>query len=119
MLAEAPGAVRVRVHPLSVNVTQRVREIGVRQALGARTRDIARLVIAQGMRLTGVGVVLGVVLALVAGRWVGPLLFETAPDDAMVIGGVAALLLAVAALSAALPAWRASRLPPALALRAE
>ena len=104
---------------IAYDVAQRVREIGVRQALGARTRDIAGLVVAHGLRVAGLGALLGVGVALVAGRWVGPLLFDTTPYDARILGGVAALLLGVAALAAALPAWRASRLPPALALRAE
>jgi ABC-type antimicrobial peptide transport system permease subunit len=104
---------------IAYDVAQRVREIGVRLALGARMGDIARLIVVQGMRLALLGVGLGLAVALLAGRWVGPMLFDTAPYDALVLGGVAALLLSVAALSAALPAWRASRLQPSLALRAE
>jgi predicted permease len=101
------------------DVAQRVREIGVRLALGARGGDVARLVVARGVRLAGAGVVLGVAAALAAGRWVAPLLFETAPYDPGVLGGGAAALLAVAALAGALPAWRAARLAPSSALRTE
>jgi predicted permease len=104
---------------IAYDAAQRTRELGVRQALGARSRDLVRLVVAHGVRIAAVGVALGVAAALAVGRWVGPMLFDTGARDPRVIGGVAALLLFVAALAGAVPAWRAARVPPGAALRAE
>ena len=104
---------------LSVSVTERTREIGVRSALGATSRDILALVLHQGMVLTGVGVALGLILALAASRPLAALLFELTPLDPLTYGSVVVLLLAVAAFACWAPAWRAARLDPALTLRAE
>jgi predicted permease len=104
---------------IAYDVAQRMREMGVRIALGARPRDILRLVVGEGVRVAAVGIALGGVVALAAGRWVGALLFDTSADDPMVIGGVAATLLAVAAAACLVPAWRATRVPPGSALRVE
>jgi putative ABC transport system permease protein len=104
---------------LSVSVTERTREIGVRSALGASARDILALVLREGMVLTGVGVVVGLVLAWAAGRSLAALLFELPPLDPVTYGGVVVLLLGVATLACWGPAWRAARLDPALTLRAE
>jgi hypothetical protein len=81
----------------------------VRIALGARAADVLRLVVGQGVRVAGAGVAVGTVAALGAGRWVGPLLFDTAPHDPVVIGGVALALLGVATAASLVPAWRATR----------
>jgi ABC-type antimicrobial peptide transport system permease subunit len=91
----------------------------VRSALGATSRDILALVLRQGMVLTGVGVALGLPLALAAGRPLAALLFELTPLDPLTYGSVVALLLGVAALACWAPALRAARLDPALTLRAE
>ncbi len=104
---------------LSVSVTERTREIGVRSALGATSRDILALVLRQGMVLTGVGVAFGLILALAASRPLAALLFELTPLDPLTYGSVVVLLLGVAALACWVPAWRAARLDPALTLRAE
>jgi len=100
-------------------VAWRRREIGVRSALGASRAQLSRLVIAQGLSMAGAGVVLGLVLARVGGRWVEPHLFETSAGDPTVLAGAALTLLAVAVLAAWLPARRAARIPPTEALRAE
>ena len=104
---------------LSVTVTERTREIGVRSALGASSREIVALVLRQGMVLTGIGVLLGLVLAWAASRSLATLLFELPPLDPVTYAGVVILLLGVAAVACWGPAWRAARLDPALSLRAE
>lgn len=104
---------------IAYHVVQRRRELGVRIALGALTGSMLRLVVSEGVRFAALGVVIGAVIALAAGRWVGPLLFEQSPRDPVVFGGVALLLLAVAAAASAIPAHRATRLDPNTVLRAE
>ena len=102
---------------IACSVAQRTREIGVRVALGAQRKDVLRLVIGQGMWLTGTGVALGVVGALGLSRYVEALLFETAPTDPATLATVALLLLAIALGACWIPARRASRLDPIHALR--
>jgi predicted permease len=104
---------------ITYDVAQRTRELGVRIALGARATNVLWLVVGQGMRVAGVGIVVGLLIALAAGRWVGPLLFDTTPHDPAVLGGVALALFGVAVMSSLVPAWRATRVPPGVALRAE
>jgi putative ABC transport system permease protein len=104
---------------LSVSVTERTREIGVRSALGASSRDILALVLRQGMVLTAVGVALGLGLAWAASRSLAVLLFELPALDPVTYASVVVLLLGVAALACSGPAWRAARLDPAATLRAE
>jgi putative ABC transport system permease protein len=104
---------------LSVSVTERTREIGVRSALGASSRDILGLVLRQGMVLAAVGVVVGLGLAWAASRSLAALLFELPPLDPVTYAGVVALLLGVSALACWGPAWRAARLDPAITLRVE
>ena len=104
---------------IAFNVTQRIHELGVRVALGARTPDILRLVIGEGMRLAVLGVVLGLGAALVAGRYVATLLFKVSPTDAATFVIVGAALLVVAVAASFAPALRAARVPPNVALRAE
>jgi predicted permease len=104
---------------LSHDVSQRRHELGVRAALGAGLGDIVRLVVGQGLRVTIVGTVFGVGLALAAGRLVASLLYGVAPRDPTVLVLVTLLLLLVAGLASAVPAWRASRVDPLEALRAE
>jgi predicted permease len=100
-------------------VTQRSHELGVRIALGAQVGNIVRLVVRYGVGLALVGIVIGTVLAINAGRWVEPLLFDTSPRDPVTFGVVAAVLLLVALVASLVPAWRASRVDPIEALRAE
>ena len=102
---------------LSYGVRQRRREIGVRMALGAGSRDVLRLVLGEGARLSLLGVALSVPVALGVSRILARLLFEVRPDDPAVLGFVSAFLLAVAALASWLPARRATRIEPSIALR--
>ena len=101
------------------HVAQRRREIGLRVALGAERRDIVRMVLAQGLRLVWGGVAVGLPAALLAMGAVRSLLFDVKPYDVSVFAAIPALLVAVAALACALPAARAARLDPAIALRDE
>ena len=103
----------------SYNVAQRSHELGVRVALGAQSRDVVRLVVGQGARFATIGLGLGLALAYLAARWVQPLLFQQSARDPAVYGAVAALLLTVALLSSALPAWRATHADPNTALRSD
>jgi predicted permease len=104
---------------LSGSVTERTREIGVRSALGASRADILALVIRQAMTLTGIGVMIGIAGAIAASRALISLLFGVSRLDPITYCGVIALLAAVAALAAWMPAWRAARVDPVRALRAE
>ena len=100
-------------------VTQRTREIGVRVALGAQTRDVVVLVASEGAWIALAGLAIGVLAAWILRRSVESMLFGVAPDDALTFGGVALLLGVVSLLAAYLPARRAARIDPVLALRAE
>jgi ABC-type antimicrobial peptide transport system permease subunit len=104
---------------IAYSVAQRTQEIGVRIALGAGVGDVVRLVLGEGMRFAIVGIVTGGGGALWASRWLGPLLFSVSPNDPAVYGVVAMVLLAVALLASAIPATRASRVDPNVALRSE
>jgi putative ABC transport system permease protein len=104
---------------IAYNVAQRFHELGVRVALGAGAPDLVRLVLSQGMRVATIGLVLGVAIALAAGRWLKPLLFQESPHDPVVLGIVAAVLLGVAALASFIPALRAAHVDPVRALRTE
>jgi putative ABC transport system permease protein len=104
---------------LSGSVNERIREIGVRIALGATRTEIVSLVVRQAMTLTAAGVVIGLAAALFASRALETLLFGITRRDPATYVGVVAILLGAAALAAWLPAWRAARVDPALTLRAE
>ena len=98
---------------------QRMRELAIRVALGARPADIGRLVLSQGLRLGVAGTLLGLAGAAAGGRLVSSLLFETGPADPIVLSAVVALLVTVTLAASGLPALRASRTDPIAALRAE
>jgi putative ABC transport system permease protein len=100
-------------------VSQRTREIGIRLALGATPRHILRLMIGQGMKLTLIGITIGVVGAIVVTRLMRSLLFAVAPTDLMTFGISAAALIAVALLACFIPARRATKVDPLVALRYE
>ena len=100
-------------------MTQRTREIGVRVALGAQTRDVVVLVASEGAWIALAGLAIGVLAAWLLGRSVESMLFGVAPDDILTFGGVALLLGVVSLLAAYLPARSAARVDPAAALRAE
>ncbi len=104
---------------LSYTVGQRTHEIGVRMALGARAADVQRDVLGNGLALALSGAAIGVLAALFATRALGKLLYGVHPGDPLTFAGVAALLIAVALLACALPALRASRTDPMVALRSE
>jgi len=101
------------------SVSQRTHEMGVRVALGASVRDVVMLVLREGVSLAVVGLVIGIMLSLAAARWVAPLLFQESPRDIVVFGGVTFALLAVAVAASAIPAFRAARVDPQVALRVE
>jgi putative ABC transport system permease protein len=100
-------------------VTQRTREMGIRMALGARPRDVLSLVVRQGMVLAGVGIAFGIGGAFAATRLLGSMLYGVTPTDLTTLTSVAVLLGAVAFLACWLPARRAARVDPTVALRAE
>ena len=104
---------------LSGSVTERMREIGVRAALGASRESIVRLVVRQGMTLTTCGVAIGLLGAAAASQAIVAMLFGVSPLDPMTYGGVIVLLGGVSLLACAIPAWRASQVDPAITLRAE
>ena len=104
---------------IAYGVTQRTHEMGVRIALGAQAREVVALIVRDGLRVVAVGVGIGAVIAVSAGHWIAPLLFQVSPRDPLVYGVVALTLAAVALAAGWLPARRASRVDPATALRAD
>ena len=104
---------------LSYEVSRRAREIGIRMALGAKASDVLRAVIAQGITLAAFGVAIGVAIALGITRFLGSLLYNVKAGDPLTFAGVALLLVAVAALACYIPALRAARVDPMVALRYE
>jgi len=104
---------------LSYLVTQRWREIGIRLALGAGRETVLRSVMAHGLTLTVIGLAAGLAAALVLTRLMEALLFEVRPNDPATLAGVAALITVVAAVASLVPAVRATRVDPIVALREE
>jgi predicted permease len=104
---------------LSGSVAERHREIGIRAALGASRAAILALVARQGLALTGAGLAAGLLVAVAASRALVTLLFAITPLDPVTYAAVTALLAAVAVFACAIPAWRAVRIEPAVALRHE
>jgi putative ABC transport system permease protein len=104
---------------LSYFVTQRTQEIGIRIALGARPRDVIRMVVVRGVGLAGAGVAIGLVAAIPLARSMQSLLFEVPPADAVTFAAVGLVLTLIAAAASYLPARRATRVDPMIALRME
>ncbi len=104
---------------MAYSVTQRAHEIGIRMALGAKTSDVLRLVVRQGLMLTLAGVGAGLAGAFVLTRWMTNMLFEVSATDTLTFVVVSLLLAAVAVLACYVPARRAARVDPVIALRYE
>jgi predicted permease len=104
---------------VAYDTAQRRHELGIRSALGANAADVARLVVAAGLKSAGWGIGLGLVVALAAAPRVQSLLFEVSARDPVLLSAAAALLLLVTAVATLIPAWRASRADPLDALRAD
>jgi putative ABC transport system permease protein len=104
---------------ISYSVTRRTHEMGLRMALGAERREVRRLVVVQGMRVAGLGVALGLVVALAATRFLEGMLYGVTTTDPATLLAVPAVLLLVALLATILPAVRATRVDPVVALRSE
>ena len=104
---------------LAYLVSQRTQEIGIRMALGAERSSVLGLVFGRGLRLAAAGLVLGIIGALGVARWIGSLLFEVRARDPWTIVAAAAVVAAIAVLASYLPARRAARVDPLIALRSE
>ena len=100
-------------------VAQRTREFGVRIALGARTADVLSLVFVEGVRLAAIGLSIGIVLSLVLTRYMASQLYEVKSNDPLALAGVAAVIGVVVSLACLLPARRATKVDPMVALRSE
>ena len=104
---------------MTYDVSQRTREIGIRMALGAQVRDVLRLIVSQGMRMALIGIVLGLAGAFVLTRMLASLLLGVGTTDSVTFVGVVLLLITVALLACYIPARRAARVDPMVALRDE
>jgi putative ABC transport system permease protein len=102
---------------VAYGVAQRTREIGVRMALGARPRDVLRLVVGEGVRVTAAGLIVGLAVALAATRLMRSLLYDVSATDVGIYAGVTFVTAAVAVLASYVPARRAARVEPTSALR--
>jgi putative ABC transport system permease protein len=104
---------------LAYFVAQRAREIGIRVALGAQTRDVMKMVMKQGMRLTLFGIGIGLIGGFALARLMKSLLFGVSASDPLTFAAVAALLASVAMAACYIPARRAMKVDPVVALRCE
>ena len=104
---------------MSYSVAQRTREIGVRIALGARRADVLQMTVKQGLKLVGAGMLLGLAAAFILTRVMASLLYGISATDPITFAGISLMLLAVAILASYVPALRATRVDPIIALRAQ
>ena len=104
---------------MAYDVARRTHEIGIRMALGASAREIVRLVLGETLWLVGIGIAIGLGATWGATRWAGSLLFGLQPHDPLTTGLAALVMLAVAAAAGYLPARRAARVGPLVALKYE
>ena len=104
---------------ISYLVSQRTQEIGIRLALGARRADVLRLVLTQGTKMAGLGVLIGVAASLLLTRLMAKMLYGVSPSDPLTFFAVAAILTLVALAASYIPARRAMRVDPIVALRYE
>jgi putative ABC transport system permease protein len=104
---------------LSYSISQRTHEIGVRVALGAQRRDIFKLVVGQGLMLTLIGVVIGLITVFILTRLMSGLLYNVSATDPATFAIVSSLLIVVALLACWIPARRATQVDPLVALRTE
>jgi len=104
---------------IAYSVAQRTHEIGIRVALGAERGDVFRMILAQGAKLAGAGVVIGAVASYGVTRWMANLLFSVSPSDPATFAAVAIVLVLVALFASYLPARRTLRVDPMIALRHE
>ncbi|HEX2100006.1 MAG TPA: FtsX-like permease family protein, partial [Candidatus Synoicihabitans sp.] len=104
---------------IAYSVVQRTQEIGIRLAIGAQRRDVLTLVLRGGLKLVALGIVVGLVGSLLLTRLLQSLLFGVSAHDPAVFGGISLLLVSVATMACLLPAWRATKVDPMVALRAD
>jgi ABC-type antimicrobial peptide transport system permease subunit len=104
---------------VAFTISQRMHEFGIRTALGAKPADLVRLTLVRGLVPAMAGVAVGIVLALVGGRFVSSMLFNVAPSDPLVLAGASMALIVSAIAASMVPAVRASKVDPTIALRAE
>jgi putative ABC transport system permease protein len=104
---------------ISHDAAARTHEIGVRMAVGASSGEVLRMVLRQSLLMVGAGILIGMALALLAGRWLSSELYGVGPADPLTLIGAPLFLCAVAIIATLLPARRAARVDPLIALRAE
>ena len=104
---------------MSYSVAQRTHEIGIRMALGARRADVLKMTVNQGLKLVSIGMMLGLAAAFLLTRVLASLLFGISATDPVTFLGISLVLLVVAILASYLPALRATKVDPIIALRAQ
>jgi putative ABC transport system permease protein len=104
---------------MSYSVAQRTQEIGIRITLGARRADVMQMTIKQGLKLVGAGMILGLAAAFILTRLLESLLFGISATDPATFFGISLVLLAIAILASYIPALRATKVDPIIALRAQ
>ena len=104
---------------MSYSVAQQTREIGIRMALGAQRSDVLKMTVKQGLRLVGFGLAIGLLAAFILTRVMASLLFGISATDPLTFISISLVLLAVALLASYIPALRATKVDPMIALRAQ